>query len=535
MLLFCSSQPHRPTTDPRATAIVAIVALLLVAAAALAWSTRYLPGTDGPNHLITAWIFRDLMWNPGSLNGKFYQFRPDFFTTFGTEAVGWVAIPILGPLATEKLLFTVAIVGVPAAIIAGIYAAAGRMSPFMVLALPYGYTQTLADGNFNYLLGLILQLGILAAILGQHRLPNGRMTAAIAICGVALALTHPAPTVLLLFLAGTLVLGRSIRLWSDDRPAALRMIVVYAAAVLPMIAVLVLFLIFSPASSMAYQRPAYLRLREFLIQYELYKLGRHELFLAMALSAMMIATAVTAVRARWTWKFHDRDWLLVLSFASFVLYMISPNKMSGGDAFVARIEILPWILLLMWLAVQPLPGWVGTGILATGTLLQCAFLAGAYHTHAIANKDIKRYFELAAAIPRDTIVVPVIGDTRALDPTGWAIALRARPFDHLYNVVAIQNGTVFLKNWNAHFRISNVQFRPELDPYPDLWSGDLAAGLERYERRTDVHPDGILIWRLARDSREWAELKPLLEARYQLALEMSGGRTISAYYRRVVH
>jgi hypothetical protein len=96
------------------------------------------------------------------------------------------------------------------------------------------------------------------------------------------------------------------------------------------------------------------------------------------LSAVLIACFITVIRTRWKiFRFNDRDWLLVVSVASFVLYMISPNKMSGGDAFVSRIEILPWVLLLMWLAAQPLPGWVGSAVLVAGTLLQCTFLIGA--------------------------------------------------------------------------------------------------------------------------------------------------------------
>lgn len=516
---------------PRPTATVVVLVVLLLATAALPWSTRYVPAQDGPNHLIIASIFRDLMWNPGSLNAKFYQIRPHFFTSFGTEAVGLVMLPKFGWVITEKFLFTAALIGVPVAIIAGIYAVARRASPFMVLALPYGYPATLANGNFNFLLSSIVGLGIFAAILGRRRPPTARMVAGIGTCGVVMVLIHPAPTVVFLFLAGLLVLGRSITLWLDDRRAALRSIFMYGAAALPMITLLIVFLVFSPTSSMEYQRSAYLRLREFLLEYELYKLGRYEIYLALMLSAMLAACFIIAIRTRWVWRFNDRDWLLVVSVASFALYMISPNKMSGGDDFVSRIEILPWVLLLMWLAAQPLPGWVGTLVLIAGTLLQCTFLAGAYRAHAIASRDIAQYFDLAATIPRSSVIVPVIGDPGV---HGWEVG--SAPMAALHNAVAIEKNAVFLNNWDAHFRISNIEYRPDRDPYRDraaqplpFMVDNLAAGLERYEHRTGIDPDGILIWRLPPD--ELRGLKSLLKSEYE-PVAVLPGPTVSGYYRR---
>ncbi|MGA8755364.1 MAG: hypothetical protein WB611_03395, partial [Stellaceae bacterium] len=293
------------------------------------------------------------------------------------------------------------------------------------------------------------------------------------------------------------------------------------------------FLVFSPVSSMEYQRPAYLRLREFLIQYELYKLGRHEIYLALMLSAMLSACFIVALRTRWSWQFNDLDWLLVVSIATFTLYMIAPNKMSGGDDFVSRIEILPWVLLLMWLAAQTLPGWVGTVVLVAGTLLQSSLLVGAYRAHAMASRDMARYFDLAATVPRGSIIVPVIGDPGV---QGWKVG--SVPLGGLHNIIAIEKNAVFLNNWDAHFRISNVEYRPDRDPYRDRAAqplpgvvDDLAAGLQRYEYRTGVHPDGVLIWRLPPD--ELGGLKSLLKSEYEPVAVMPGP-TLSAFYRRSV-
>jgi hypothetical protein len=123
----------------------------------------------------------------------------------------------------------------------------------------------------------------------------------------------------------------------------------------------------------------------------------------------------------------------------------------------------------------------------------------------------------------------VLGELGVRDSEGRPAPIRAKVFQHLHNAVAIQKEAVFLDNWNAREPVANVEYRPDRNPYQDLWSGDLAAGLEHYEHRTGVHPDGILIWRLPRD--ELGGLKSLLKNQYE-PVAVVPEPTLSAFYRR---
>jgi hypothetical protein len=508
-----------PTHSPSDRAIgrwtVFLLGCILIATAALAWSNPFIPGQDGPMHVNIASILADLLFRPGSLNGSFYQLRPGFFTNFGVDAIALPLLPWFGPVAIEKLVFTVVVVGIPAGIILAIRAVAGRVSPFMLLAVPYGYTQTVASGNYNFLLAIVLGLFVFAAVLRRPGVPSRTMTMGLAFCWLIVAFVHPAATVVMLFCIGVLVLVAALQLADRERGKALCLLGAHGLAVSPALAVLAVFFAFSPPSDMEYQRGVYLRLRELILQYEIYKLGRQELLICLTLSATLLGTALFALRRRLPLTFLSADRLLAVAGACVVLYFVAPNRLSGGDSFVARIELLPWIILLIWLSAQQLPRRVLWGILALGTLVDATVLAGAYSTHAVASADMARYFAMSEAITPGSVVLPVIGDYQAHDAEGHPIRMHAAVFQHLHNTVAIERRSVFLENWSAHFRVANVMFRADHDPYIDLLGSNDLAGVPRFEARTGVRPDYVFVWRLAADDARLPALRKLLDGSYE--------------------
>lgn len=479
-----------------------LVLLLLAVAGALAWSFAYTCMSDVPTHIEIARVFTALLQHDASPLQPFYQFRPAFDTNFGTEMLAAALLPVLGATSIAKVFFTIAIVGIPAGIIACMRAVSGRWTPVMLLALPYGDTTTLASGNLNFIFSVIIGLFLLAAVLRHPAPPRRLRVLAYAACWLLMVLLHPAGTVIMLLLCCVVVLSRMLQ-----PPVGVRVLVArglpHLVAVLPALLLLGLFMLNSPPSDMEYQRSLVLRLRELAVNYDLYKLDKTELAFCLLLSM-----AITLLGARLLWqrrrsRLVGTDVLLLLAGLMLVLYCVAPNKMSGGDAFVSRIEILPWVLLLVWCSAQALTRRLAWFVLAAGLVIQTGFLVLAYRGQSVISADVQAYFKLAEGLPSGSIAVPVIGDLRALDANNTPLNGKQVPFQHLHNIIAADRQVVFLENWNAHYRVANVMFRSDRDPYRELWDDcpggsprNLAAGLAQYQARTGVRVEWLLLWRV---------------------------------------
>src|SRR5690348_16806967 len=94
----------------RASIVVAAYVAVVCAYALLPWVTPNVGSQDGPSHLNAARIFWDLVLGIRSRNLDFYAIRPHFYTNLGVDLVALPSLPLLGPLGTEKLLLSAAII-----------------------------------------------------------------------------------------------------------------------------------------------------------------------------------------------------------------------------------------------------------------------------------------------------------------------------------------------------------------------------------------------------------------------------------------
>ena len=519
--------------------IVIVVFFCLVAAwAALPWTLAYVPSQDGPSHINAAAILRDIVFRQPTRNAEFYMIRPHFFTNLGVD---FIAVPLMsqiGPVATEKLIVTLAVILVPMGALAVTTSFVRQPSPAVLLLVPYGYTSTIVLGNYNFILSAALALFIVAAVI-RDRPPNASRLrfAAISAALVLAAAIHPAGPILALYFGGVFVLTRELVNPSDPSLPPVtrwrRVLFRYGGMALPTLAILATFFFFSPPSDAAYQRSPYLRVRELIMGWELYKVDRSEIAYCLALGATLVAIAAICL---WQRSKRDRatsraDALIMVAIAAFFLYMIAPNKMSGGDAFDARIEMFPLLFFIAWAGCQPMPkgAWTLIFVLALG--IDCAFITTAYRVDQRASRDMQAYFQLGELIPPNSLVLPIIGEEHAESGDQHLSEMKAHIYQHLHNDIAVLQSAIFLDNWNAHFSVANIMFKPELDPYRFRDSMPPANELRDYEAATGKHVDYLWLWRLQPGTPSHDQAAALASSDFE-AVKVIEGRELTGLYRR---
>jgi hypothetical protein len=511
---------------------------LVIAYGALPWTLDYVPSQDGPNHINAAAILSDIVFHRSTRNIDFYTIRPNFYTDFGVDFVGLATLPFIGPIATEKLVLCLVLVLTPTAGYLIARAAVRRPSPAILLVIPYAYTQTTVSGNYNFLLSIIVGLFIFAAIVHNDFPTSYARYAGISIGWLLTILIHPAGTVLFLYFCGVFVVAREllrspvvggVDYLRRTSGAVLRLL----APAIPAIAILGFFFLHSPPSDAAYRHSLYLRVREFIVQWALYKVDRVEIGFCVVFSFALFCIALAIGRYRlklgptlaWT------DALLVVSVAALIPYLIAPNKMAGGDAFVPRISIYPLVFFVLWAACQFVPKTINAAIFVFAIVLNGAFLWSAYAFDRRASDDMRNYFRLADQIDENSVVLPVIGGTKVENGTGAPTEMQAEVFWHLHNVVAVLRHSVFLSNWDAHFPITNIMYRPGRDPYPFLEGKPLDPGMAEFEASSGEHVDYLFLWRLRAGSEQYKEATALAAKDFE-PVDVSEGPDLTGLYRR---
>ena len=511
---------------------------LVAAYGALPWVLAYVPSQDGPSHINAAAILWDIVFHRPTRNIEFYTIRPHFYTNLGVDLVALPMLPLFGPIATEKLILCLVLVLMPTAGYFIAKASAVSPSPTLLLLVPYAYTTTTVLGNYNFLLSVIIGLFIFASVAQSEFPYSYARYASISIGWVLTAVIHPAGTILFLYFCGVFIVARELLRSPDGGVAGfLRrtsgVVLRFLATAVPALAILALFFLHSPPSDAEYRHSLYLRLRELGVQWELYKVDRVETGFALALSVALLCIALLVARLRLK-NGRTRaltDALLAVSVAALIPYLVAPNRMAGGDSLVPRLEIYPSVFFILWAAGQFLPKTLNAAIFVFAMLLNGAFLWTAYSFDGRASDDMRSYFRLADQIDENSVVLPVIGDQSA-ESEGTVLAeVKSNVFQHLHNDVAVQRRSVFLDNWNAHFRVANIMFRPDRDPYPFLDNKPLDPGMARFEAATGERVDYLFLWRLQPGSEKYKEATALA-AKDFAPVAVSDGRELTGLYRR---
>jgi hypothetical protein len=480
---------------------------LVAAASLLPFAFAVFPSQDGPSHIGTSAILNRLLIDRDPRFTTFFAWLPP-----GPNClVHYLGMPLvwLFPARTaEKIIVSGLIAGGTLALWSCARAFRSPNGWLCAFAAPAGYSKALYAGNFNFLLSfvfcwLVLRETILAS--GNIRWKRGTWIAMLLFLA---ALAHPIGTVFALTGSGTLVLWYGWIGGVPGRRTAMmaRSLARFAVSALPALALLSLYLTshFDAAAEagpgIRYTLTTLVRVKRFLGLGQLYTVDNWQIAVCLGGAIALLVLFATSLLAR-VREFRsdnapiDSDGLLLVAAAMLLLFLVIPDGGAGAGYIGGRLDFVPWLVVLIWLATRPLRF---TGYAAAALLLGPVSVL-LLVSNAVAIAKIQP--PLAAAGAAAAVLAP--GST-VLAISAWDKPNQAfpgqgyppsDPFEHLAHGVAADRSLVMLNNWNAHYPGFPIQFRDRADPYrffdpTSLDDKDLA----RYEAETGHRIDGVVVF-----------------------------------------
>lgn len=509
-----------------------LFAILLILHVAPIWAFRFFPTQDGPGHQALAFILRQFDRPEAGILRQYYALNrealPNEFIFFlMNHVLGFLTVPV-----TEKVLLTLYLVLLPISVryaLRGINQRAGFLA---ILSFPFLYNFTLHMGFFNFSFSLPAFFFTVGYWLRHGERMTPLRTAALALLILWVYFCHPVTLVMtaaaLLTLAGWRVLL--------ERGAGFgRWLLPPLLALLPAVSLMAAFLGRRMGSKIDFL-PLAVKLKHLAGLYSLASLSHWTPPLAAALALLFYVLVVLALRQRGRCPPEIRDGLLLVVLVFLVAYFLAPSEISGGGFVTHRLNLFPFLALLLWLGAFEFSDRRRRWTQIAATVLSLLFLLAYTHAYALLNRGLS---EIAAAgdhIEPDHTFLYLSFAHKGEQGNGRELAFRTEPFLHAGGYVAAEKRLVDLSLYEANEDYFPIYYRPNLNPYHHLSVGPLGieqtpprAEILAYPQRTGGRVDYVLIWGLRPDRQGEPGVRKVLDqlaAKYEVVWKGADGRVV---------
>ncbi len=496
------------------------------------WTLPFLPTQDGPGHQAVASVLRHYGDPDAGLLREYYELN--------REAVpNWLIFFLLGPglrflsvALAEKVLLSLYVLLLPLSVRFALRSVDRRAAWLSLLIFPFLYNFMFNMGFFNFCFSLAAFFFAVGYYLRRPEEMGLARTGGLALLVLLVYFCHPVTLVVtvaaLLTLAGwRAFLDRRRGL----RPSARRWLLAPVLACLP-----ALFLMASFVGARTGARVAALtlwaKLKHLAGLYSLASMTRWTIPLAALVALLFFALTLVCLRLRGHRPLQPADGLFAVAAVLLAIYLAAPNDLSGGGFITHRLNLFPFLALLLWFATFQLPEAWKKAFLSAAAVLAFAFLGAFAPVYAALDEGLE---EIAAA---GNLIAP--GHTFLfLSYAHWGegfdgkpLSFRTEPFVHAGSYIAARRRLVDLSLYEANEDYFPIYYRPQRNPYRHL--ATVPAGIETvpprvdlpgYESRRHGRVDYVMIWGpRGSGHREAAEILRQLRADYDLLHVSPDGR-----------
>lgn len=316
-----------------------------------------LPTRDGPAHMYSAWLIRELLFNPDGVAAQFVQWNPAPVPNWSGHVLMAAAMSGVGPVTAERLMIAAIVLTLPLSMRYAIGAVTPRFTGLEFIALPLGWGLHLRWGFFNFCLSLSVYMLALGFFLRRHNAPTaGALTVWAILCVVTyfsslIAFCHLLMTTTIWLLTAT------------DAGARRRVIGRWLMAMLPAAALWALFLLIRPSLERpGLEFPSWLWAAAQIGRLDILSWGVDDrgVTLLAALGFWMTVTVVLWRRMRHG-SLQVASGLLASAVAGLAVLFFAPTSAGGATLLTPRHACFVVIALVIYLAADPqrLPGpWI---------------------------------------------------------------------------------------------------------------------------------------------------------------------------------
>jgi len=531
--------------------------LLLAANLIPLWSVHYFVTGDGPCHLYNAKVLLDF-YNGGDIKAFFNlwlhvntRFEPNWFGHAFMELLLGLGTPAY---LAEKFLQTFYVLSFGL----GLRFLIRQVNPNALFISTFGllltYHHVFQMGFYNYSCSLAIMFWVTGFWLKyRHQWTAGRMLVQ-ALGFLALYFCHPIGLVFSFLVIGSVLLvelgigvarrNRSV----EQKPWQ----TFWNSSVAIMLAALPVFILFAEYLFVKGLNPSPRSESDLQIWGDLRKLT--------ALSTMMnvekdwaayvaVVFALLAILALGLkWKSRALRWtdvfLPVFGIALFI-YFKQPGGIAGAGILPIRLQLLPYLMLLIWLGSIDFPKWAQAATLAFTTVVFVGLMSIRLPHHWMASAAAEEYTSCAAVIPDKVSVLPLSFNHNGLDPeSGREVADAIWLFMHGGDYMGTEKSIVLLANYEAATGNFPLIWNQERNPFNGLSTNDgyfedqppNANIVDYYKNSNKAVVDYVVTWCM--DQKKFGDNPRLQNIQQQLAgeynLVFTSKHGLAKVYKRIV-
>lgn len=522
----------------RIPAVLAFALLALQAAAP--WSGRYFMTMDGPSHLYTAHVAREILLG-NSAYQFFYQLQPAAFTNWGMVLCFNLASFLVTPAHAEKAVFTLCVVLAFVGFSCLVRSLHPSRAPFSPAINFLASVWFLWIGFYNYYLGVVLYAISVGYYISNSGKWRWRSAAALALALLAAYATHPVPAalaVLTMAIVGAWTRGGEWLRGTAKLSELGREFACLSAAAAPVAGLIAWFASQSYTPAEFHPRVQW-AWESFPMHVFATAAGRSggQLLLYPAMLIYMLAAVLAMRKAEWK---SARGGMVAAAAVVFGLYLFTPDAGFGGNEVKIR---LAWVVFVLGGATAVTVARL-RAFLAPLSVVMTLFLA-AHWINAMqlnvrrVSAAVAEYARVTGAIPQGSVVIRRRFPTEAFARDFGFSQIAVEPLFHADSWVAARRGLVAISDYQPLSKLFPVALRPSVSEPQRFQLWDLegapaaAASLRALLREFPRPVDRLIV--LGDNSMEGEAFDSLireLDSQMRLAATDSRASFLRLYQRR---
>jgi hypothetical protein len=434
--------------------VPAILAFALLALqAVIPWTRLNFATQDGPSHLYTALIARDLLLHHDSPYAAVYRFQPKLVTNWSTTILLNIADVLVGPRDAEHLIASLCVV-------LGFFGFSYLRKSIDPEASPWSPVTNfllcnwfLWIGFYNFYLGMALFPFVVGYFIRHAAAMRARGAVLVSLGLVALFFTHVLSLAIAMLCIGLIALWRA--------QTSVKPLLWASVSMLPALILLAVFIGISGQST-DYDPAIAWAWNIFPMHAFASAQGRtgEQYFLVAAMLFYMIAGALAMARQEWR---SERGAMVLAAMICFVLYLLVPNTGFGGDEIKIRFAwatfVLGCLVASTVLRLRP----VQTAVALYVTCFLSVTLLQTWRTNVVnVSAAIRAYSAALENMPEGSVYVRVRFPTEATRKRLGFERVALDPLFHLDSLIAARRRLVALSDYQALSGLFPVSYRPEI-------------------------------------------------------------------------
>ncbi|HEV2853593.1 MAG TPA: hypothetical protein VHC97_12385 [Thermoanaerobaculia bacterium] len=508
---------------------------LLILHLAPIWLLPFIPTQDGPGHQALAFILRHYDRPEAGILREYYlpnrEALPNWFFFFlMSKVLGFVSVPM-----AEKILLTAYVLLLPLSVRYALRTIDPRAGFLAALSFPFLYNFLFQMGFFNFCFSLAAFFFTLGYWLRSPERMTPVRTAGLALLILWVYLCHPVTLVVTVAALLTLAGWRTLLAFRREGlvPSFRKWLFGPILASLPALLLTAVFVGRRTGAAILFP-PLWGKVIHLAALHSLASVDRWTVPLAVVFAFLFYAVAVSCLRARGRRPPEAGDGLLLVLGVLLVAYFTAPSDLAGGGLIDHRLNLFPFLVLILWFGTFEYPAVQRRRIQAAATGTALAFL-GLFVWKWIEIDDcLDEVLAAGRWIEPDHTVLFLSYAHQGETPAGGKLVFRSSPFVHAGGYLAARKRLVDLSLYEANENYFPIYFEPRRSPYAHLASARLGIELQPprvdllgYPGRTGGRVDYVLLWGLRDGRRSEPAVREVLRqlaAAYEPVHVSPGGR-----------